>query len=517
MALFRVSNERAQFDAAGNEASDQYGAGIRFTQGGNARVTTGSATNYNQGIPMSATGQVAIVDATAGLPAGTIVHNGLPMSGDKVCVSRNATAVVSNGLPYDAAGAVAADVNFDLNFIGTDTLNSSVTFTRASTATFFDSAGVLTSAAINAPRFDYNPATLAARGLLIEEQRTNSIRNNTMQGAVAGTPGTLPTNWSASLAGGLSREVVGSGTFNGINYVDVRVFGTPTNTNLALNLYFDNATQIAALTGQTWTESVWVQMVGGSTTNITQVYLAAAEVSSGGADLAYLSGTTFLPTIGTFTRRTYTATTANASTAFIRPALWMSHSGVGNPVDITLRIGLPQLELGAFSTSVIPTTTTALTRSADVASVNTLSPWFNATEGTLFAQYIRAGLTVSGGAAGFDDGTANNMIRFVFGTAMPANQRFDVNTGGVSQATVLVNATGVVNTLYKDAGAYKLNDIAATENGAAVVVDTAATIPTVNILRLGTNPIGAYLNGWIQRVAYYPRRLSNAELQAITA
>jgi hypothetical protein len=61
------------------------------------------------------------------------------------------------------------------------TFSDIITFTRASTATYFDATGTLQSAAIDVPRLDYDPATLAARGLLIEEQRTNSIRNNTMQ------------------------------------------------------------------------------------------------------------------------------------------------------------------------------------------------------------------------------------------------------------------------------------------------------------------------------------------------
>ncbi len=38
-----------------------------------------------------------------------------------------------------------------------------ITFTRASTATYFDSTGTLQSAAIDSPRLDYNPSTLAAQ------------------------------------------------------------------------------------------------------------------------------------------------------------------------------------------------------------------------------------------------------------------------------------------------------------------------------------------------------------------
>jgi len=52
-----------------------------------------------------------------------------------------------------------------------------ITFTRASSATFIDSAGTLQTAAVDVPRFDHNPTTGESLGLLVEEQRTNLLLN----------------------------------------------------------------------------------------------------------------------------------------------------------------------------------------------------------------------------------------------------------------------------------------------------------------------------------------------------
>ena len=87
MSLFPIVDGRARFDASANDASDRYSSGIRFTQEGAARSQTSAGTFFNQGIPMSSTGQVSLVDATAGLPSDVIWLSGLPISGNRVCMS----------------------------------------------------------------------------------------------------------------------------------------------------------------------------------------------------------------------------------------------------------------------------------------------------------------------------------------------------------------------------------------------------------------------------------------------
>jgi len=392
------------------------------------------------------------------------------------------------------------------------TFSQIVTFTRASTGTYFNSAGTLTTAAINEARFDYNPSTLAAQGLLIEESRTNSIRNNTMVGAAAGTPGTLPTNWNVSGLGTLTQQVVGTGTVNGINYVDIRLSGTTSTTQVAIRLDLNNV--IAAANGQTWAFSWWQSVVAGSTANLTpqvpsMLFYDAGAVFLGGIGF---TAATFNST-SNFTRQSGSATIATANTAFIQPQInFLFASGVA--IDITLRIGLPQLELGAFATSVIPTTTTALTRSADVANINTLSPWYNSTAGTVYAEFL-AGASVATQQSVFDVDNSADVI----------NNRISWRMGNEfvqSSGSVAVNffITPTASATSKWALAFTTDDFAFSRNGGAPSTDTSGALPTgLNRLLLGNSnsAAGTFLNGYLRRITYYPRRLANADLQAITA
>lgn len=419
------------------------------------------------------------------------------------------------------SGGVAIP-SLDFNFI-TGGLPGTVTFTRASTATYFNSVGVLTSAAIDAPRFDFNPATLAAQGLLIEEQRTNSIRNNTMQGAVAGTPGTQPTDWGVSTAAaGLTYQVVGTGTDSGITYIDIRVSGTPSATGDQFIASPATTTGVAALSGQTWTNSMYVKIQAGSLTGVGGVQLRLSERNSVGGNLTD-GRVNIIPTTSALSsqRYTQTRTNTNASTAFLFPSLLLNVSS-GVAIDITLRIGLPQLELGAFATSVIPTTTTALTRSADVASVNTLSPWFNSTASTLYAEWTPIAAAIPTGATQLVTEIAEltnaNFYRIFQSQVAGAKASSNMFSGGANPGR-LDSGGAYSNATVKAAAAFAASDRAISANGAVATTSATGALPVgVTALFLGQQAGSTnFLNGYLRRITYYPRKLSSAELQAITA
>jgi hypothetical protein len=321
------------------------------------------------------------------------------------------------------ARAAQAVPSLDLNFAVTKTVGPLVTFTRASTATYIDSAGTLQTAAVDVPRFDHNPTIGESLGLLVEEQRTNLLLNTA----------TLSTQSVTVTAAAHTLSFYGSGT---------------------------------------------VTLSGAST--------AGPAVGSG----AFPARTTltFTPSAGTLT------------------------------LTVTGSVTRAQLEAGAFPTSYIPTTTAAATRSADVASITgtNFSSWYRQDEGTVFARYSFPQSPNTSGARVFvfNNPTGTNIIWLRAQGGV--NRVYDVTDASVSQATFNQGAYAA-GVEYRAALATKANDFGFAENGGAPQSDSSGTMPSVDRLGIGVDASGASPgNVHIRRLTYWPQRLPNSTLQAIT-
>jgi hypothetical protein len=357
----------------------------------------------------------------------------------------------------------------NLDFAKTKALDPRVTFTRASTATFVGSNGLIQTAASGAARFDHNPSTGESLGLLVEEARTNVVTYSVID-ATNWTPGdgaTITANAAVAPDGTLTAALI---AFPGT--------GVP------------KITRSLTVGAGTVTQTVWIKAVTGT------VSIRVGNPSDFGAN----------QTIGTTWTRV-SASYASGSNAF---GIYCS-----NPVSAaSFHVWGAQMELGSFPTSYIPTTTATVTRAADVASMTgtNFSSWYNQTEGTILGA-CRNTLSGTQTYVGFDDATSSNQL----------NIYSDSTTGYmtvVAAGSVVANLTlGTLSSSNKNqfCGTYKLNSYAATLNSGSVLTDTSGAVPAITQLRIGKSQGGSSLFGTIARLAYYPVRLPDAQLQALTA
>ena len=395
-----------------------------------------------------------------------------------------------------------------LTFAGAQTLDPRITFTRATTATFTGSDGLIQTAAINAPRFDYSPTTLAPLGLLIEEQRTNLLTYSEQfdNAAWTKTNSTVTANTIVAPDGTLTgdKHIPDSGATIGAGATATRVYQSPSLTS-----------------GTAYTLSIYAK--AGEYDELELAVITSPIVS---ATFSLTLGTVVSGTGTTITavgngwyRCTLTFTATSTGAIQIR---WSSGSSTVSTGDgySGIYIWGAQLEAGAFPTSYIPTVASQVTRSADVAVMTgtNFSDWYNATEGTLYAEAARNGFVAFSTISSISDGTANNGIFMSSGSAPPETIRLNVNVAGVQQA--LLNFGSVsAGVFYKTAGAYKTNDFAGSMNGASVLTDTSGTIPLVDRLTIGCGATASsqFANGTIRKIAYYPVRIQNAQLQGLTS
>ena len=95
--------------------------------------------------------------------------------------------------------------------------------------------------------------------------------------------------------------------------------------------------------------------------------------------------------------------------------------------------------------------------------------------------------------------------------------RGDTVVGGVNQSSGTNNLGAFAqNSTAKVAYAYQANNFAGALNGGTVSTDTSGSIPSVNKLEIGSIAGSGFLNGWIQSIQYYPQRLPDSTLQALS-
>jgi hypothetical protein len=421
-----------------------------------------------------------------------------------------------SGTAWAPSAGIPAGATLSLNFM-TSTLDPLLTFTRASTGTYFDSGGVMRTAAANAPRWDY--ASGALRGLLLEEARTNllfpSVPDSgakwTSSGPIArggsivapdGTTSTISL-FSASDTTNAARSILAAGTpVSATTSYTVSVFlkSGPNNAYIQVNINGSaTAVPIAYYDLTNGTAVVGADLVAGATG-----LLASISPAGGGWYRARFSFTT---NVG-----------ATGIAPYIGPCVTVLATGDNRSYPGVVGQGIyvwgAQCEQAAYPTSHIPTISVAVARSADSCVVSPANmSWFTAGPGSWFAEFIHQTTPTPSAPRiiGYPVASGKTPL-FVSATRLASV--FDGN------AVVAAVGTVPVDTVAKATSAWSPSTGKICLNGGAVASGAETTgfldAATTGVALFRTGTVVESSTGYIRRVAWWPRVLSDAEMQQVT-
>ena len=395
----------------------------------------------------------------------------------------------------------------NLDFANTKRLDPRISFTRASTGTYVDADGLIKTAAVNAGRFDHDPATGESKGLLIEESRTNlfTYSEDFSDSDWAKFGSATVTASSVTTPDGETNGYLleSSGTDRIEDTPSTAITGTAT---LSIFAKYNNVSYISmtildsSLNGQRQWFKIDDGTLGSSTAVGTGKNLSDASIADMGNGFYRLS-----MSIDGFSGQTARCLIYLART----DSSFDASSG-----DATIIYGA-QLEQGAFPTSYIPTSGSTVTRSADVATIATSDFGYREDEGTLYSEFV---------ALGYDGiffpvilalRSGSNSIRFIADTVNDVRM-YIYNGSAVVNADLESNVYSGTSFNKLSLG-YQENNTSGSSNGNAVINDTSCTIPTeLSTLEIGAISGTALSSGHHKKIQYYPVRLSNTVLQGMT-
>lgn len=373
----------------------------------------------------------------------------------------------------------------------------------------------LLTAASGVARFDHNPITFESLGLLIEESRTNLLTYSEQFNDAA---------WTKSRASITANAAVSpDGALTGDKLVEDNTAGSHT---------VRNATSVTITSGTTLTASVFAKaaegafvIVGigdGGGVNISRATFDLSNNSVSGLITAPANVSAPIPVITPVGNGWYRCVVTATVTGVTTAQQWVFKGANSNGTASYAGDGYSgifiwgaQLEVGAFATSYIPTVASQVTRAADAASMTgtNFSSWYNAGEGAMYAEAIAPNSGTSVGIVELNNSAAA-ASNYVTVYRQGATWRYRTNAVNLNLSPALTEGS-----FNKVSFGYSATSYPISVNGTTAQTNTTTGLASgVNQMLIGfTSVTASPLNGTIKKIAYYPLRVTNAQLQALTS
>ncbi len=411
------------------------------------------------------------------------------------------------------SGVLIWGAQFEEGSFPTSYIPTIPTFTsRASDGTYFDSSGVLQTTSGERIDHKYIDGQWVEAGLLLEGASTNLVANSNTSdwSVVRGTRGSA-TTFATNINGYVYSATSTSPNIN-------KAFAGASTGDYVFSVYVDatNSDEFDMRFAVDGNASNGVRAVfTPSTESFGSITENTSYVTSG-------SGKVGFEKIDTNIYRLYISADFTAGTNWF-PVLYYEDNATN------VAMGGFQIEAGTQPSSLIQTSGSSATRSADVYTTATkqrsadvcyidgtaFTDFYNEDEGTVFLEAINGYESSSIRYFSISDGTNNNRIS---ATAF-SNGKLGlfISDSGVTQ----VNDSDSVASPMKISYAIKTDDFAVYANGSSVLTDTSGSLPTVDRIYIGGGANGGLITKLLfKRFIYFPRRLgsvgNNAELIKLT-
>jgi hypothetical protein len=415
---------------------------------------------------------------------------------------------------------------------------------RSSSGTYYNSSGVLSTATSGTSRTTYNPALLGAGGkLLLEPAATNLMlyseqfdNGNWTKNAASVTANSTTAPDGNSTADTLvpnttntwhvAQQSVSSATSvltvsvyakaNGYNYIVLALSdGTANGAGINFNLSSGTSGSSVTVGASGWTAgSSTIQAVGNGwyrcsatitttgSTKIIQIYATDVDYSTWGFTYAgngssgvYLWGAQMETSSGA---TSYIATTSSTVT---RAADTSTSAAQSRSADV-------------YSASTV-------TRAADAASMTgtNYTSWFTANAGTFYADFVS---TLTGTTPDYPyiisgNSTGNYAAFMYMGPA--SNPRITYGVYSANGGGTVAGSTVTNNALMRVASSYDSSGKSISTNG---VTNTSTSSPVSYLVVDGIYfatakyQTASNFNGTFKKIAFYPQRLTDAQLSGLT-